>query len=117
MLQEAVHAAGSSALAALRYLTAADLVSAGILRPRADAESEAPRSGMYSRVHLLRLEQSGLFPKRFYPTVGRAAWLESEVVAWLKSRVAQRDVSPSRPMPQTRPRKVRGRAGRCAAAV
>jgi prophage regulatory protein len=87
----------------------------------------SPRYGVsFSRVHLRRLEAKGKFPHRFFPTPGRAAWLQSEIRAWLAARIAQRDALPHRQLPppdsrfpqrtQPRPRIVRGAAGRRAAA-
>lgn len=72
----------------------------------------AARFGVtFSKVHLARLEAKGQFPKRFHLTPGRCAWLQSEVRAWLASRVAQREALPVRETPK--PRVIRGTAGRC----
>jgi len=46
----------------------------------------------YTRVHIWRLEQRNLFPKRVRLGAGRVAWLEDEVDKWLRQRVAERDV-------------------------
>lgn len=47
----------------------------------------------YSKVHLWRLEKVGKFPKRVKVGAGRVAWVAEEVDAWVKERVAQRDVA------------------------
>jgi predicted DNA-binding transcriptional regulator AlpA len=47
----------------------------------------------YSRVHVGRLERSGLFPQRIVVGAGRAArvaWLASEVRAWLAEKANSR---------------------------
>ena len=54
-----------------------------------------PEKGIpYCREHIRRLEDAGRFPKRTklgdHPNA-RAAWLETEVDAWLDERVAARD--------------------------
>ena len=41
----------------------------------------------YSKVHLLRLEKQGIFPKRFNLTENRVGWLEEDVDRWIKERV------------------------------
>ena len=45
----------------------------------------------YSRVHLDRLERAGMFPRRIRLSPATVGWEESEVDAWLKSRMAERD--------------------------
>ena len=51
---------------------------------------------LYSYAHIDRLEKAGLFPKRVrlsrYRT-GRVGWMESEITAWLQSKLAERDAS------------------------
>ena len=48
---------------------------------------------LYSPQHIARLEKSGEFPKRVrlgpYRS-SRVGWIESEVRAWLSSRIANR---------------------------
>ncbi len=41
----------------------------------------------HSNVHLLRLEKEEKFPKRFYLTENRVAWLEEDVDRWIRERV------------------------------
>jgi prophage regulatory protein len=46
----------------------------------------------YTRQHLGRLEAAGRFPRRVrLGANGRVAWLESEIEAWIKARIAERD--------------------------
>ena len=45
---------------------------------------------LYSPQHIARLEKAGLFPKRVQLGPNRVGWLESEVLAWLDERLAQR---------------------------
>jgi predicted DNA-binding transcriptional regulator AlpA len=45
----------------------------------------------YSRAHLWRLWTAGKFPKPIKLSAGRNVWLESEIDAWLKCHVAERD--------------------------
>ena len=52
----------------------------------------------YTRMHLTRLEAAGKFPKRFYPTPGRCAWIEQEIAEWQMERVANRDVELCKPV-------------------
>ena len=51
---------------------------------------------LYSYAHIDRLEKAGLFPKRVrlsrYRT-GRVGWMESDITAWLQSKLAERDAS------------------------
>ena len=51
----------------------------------------------YDRSHLWRLCKKGEFPKPVPLGANRIAWLESEIEAWIKKRVAARD-SRGRPM-------------------
>jgi prophage regulatory protein len=46
----------------------------------------------YSRVHIWRLEQRNLFPKRVHLGDRRVAWVEDEIDEWLRLRVAARNV-------------------------
>jgi prophage regulatory protein len=45
----------------------------------------------YSKSHLWRLWTSGKFPKPVKLSTSRNAWLESDIDAWLETRVAERD--------------------------
>ena len=45
----------------------------------------------WSRIHCLRLEKQGKFPKRVVLGENSIRYLESEIVSWLKARVAERD--------------------------
>ena len=45
----------------------------------------------FTRQHVGRLERAGKFPRRVKVGELRVAWLESEVEAWIKARVAERD--------------------------
>ena len=45
----------------------------------------------YSAMHIYRLEKQGLFPKRLTLGPNSVGWLESEIDAWIKARVAERD--------------------------
>lgn len=55
----------------------------------------ADRKGIgYSRTHIDRLEAAGQFPKRVKLGEGRyaaVAWVEDEVDAFLRERIAERD--------------------------
>jgi prophage regulatory protein len=44
----------------------------------------------YSRVHIGRLEEQGLFPKRVRLGPHRCAWVLSEVDAWIRERMDNR---------------------------
>lgn len=49
---------------------------------------------LYSPAHIARLEQADQFPKRVRLGTGprgRVGWLETEVLDWLKARLALRD--------------------------
>jgi len=48
----------------------------------------------YSASHLWRLERAGQFPKRVRLGGNRVAWLQSEVSAWVESKLASRSDSP-----------------------
>ncbi len=47
---------------------------------------------LYSSQHIARLEKAGDFPKRVQLGPNRVGWVESEVLEWLKQRLAQREV-------------------------
>ena len=44
-----------------------------------------------SRSHLYALAQQGIFPKPVKLTERSSAWVESEVLAWIEERIAQRN--------------------------
>ena len=51
---------------------------------------------LYSPQHIARLEKAGLFPRRVRlgPHRGsRVGWLESEVMAWLTTRIETRETT------------------------
>lgn len=50
---------------------------------------------LYSPAHIARLEAVGLFPKRVRLGIGRVGWVEEEIDAWLRERIARRDASGS----------------------
>lgn len=45
---------------------------------------------VYSPQHIARLEKAGSFPKRVRLGQARVAWVEEEVMDWLKKRLAAR---------------------------
>lgn len=45
----------------------------------------------YTAQHILRLEGAGKFPKRLQLGANRVGWLQTEIEAWLKARIAERD--------------------------
>ena len=44
----------------------------------------------YSKAHLWRLWTAGKFPRPIKLSASRNVWLESDVDAWIKSRLAER---------------------------
>ena len=44
----------------------------------------------YSEAHIWRLEKAGKFPRRVRLGANRVGWVESEVEAWLNSKLAER---------------------------
>lgn len=50
---------------------------------------------LYSPAHIARLEHAGQFPRRVQLGVGRVGWVEEEIDAWLRERIARRDASGS----------------------
>jgi prophage regulatory protein len=44
----------------------------------------------YSKAHLWRLWTAGKFPRPVKLSASRNVWLESDVDAWIKSRLAER---------------------------
>jgi prophage regulatory protein len=47
----------------------------------------------YSRAHLYRLIKIGKFVKPIHLGTGRIAFVETEIDAWIKERVAERDAA------------------------
>jgi prophage regulatory protein len=47
----------------------------------------------YSASHIWRLERTGQFPQRVRLGQNRVAWLESEVDAWVDSKIAARTIN------------------------
>jgi len=45
----------------------------------------------YSKTQLWRLAKVGAFPKPIKVGAARNAWLEAEIDAWIKTRMAERD--------------------------
>jgi prophage regulatory protein len=45
----------------------------------------------HTKIHLGRLEKDNKFPKRVMVGANRVAWVEDEIIAWMKERVAARD--------------------------
>jgi prophage regulatory protein len=54
----------------------------------------------YSASHLWRLERAGQFPQRVRLGGNRVAWLQSEVSAWVESKLASRSDSPLQNKPK-----------------
>lgn len=44
----------------------------------------------YSPAHIARLEAAGKFPKRVRLGQGRVAWVEQEVLDWMKAKADER---------------------------
>ena len=57
----------------------------------------------YSASHLWRLERAGQFPKRVRLGGNRVAWLQSEVSAWVESKLASRSNSTQHGASQQKP--------------
>jgi prophage regulatory protein len=59
--------------------------------------ADLKRKGItYTNVHLRQLEKEGRFPKRVKPSgspIGRSAWIEAEIDAYIAARVAERDAA------------------------
>ena len=67
-----------------------------ITSPRLLSKKQVKDLVLYSYAHIDRLEKAGLFPKRVRLSphrMGRVGYLESEIHAWIKARLAQRDAS------------------------
>ncbi len=60
----------------------------------------------YSHAHLYRLEEKGLFPKRIKLGRHRVGWVEEEIEAWLKARMAERDADDAQPEGEAPPHPV-----------
>ncbi|MFZ2652018.1 MAG: AlpA family phage regulatory protein [Burkholderiaceae bacterium] len=45
----------------------------------------------FSRVHLDRLQKAGKFPRKIKIGANTASYLESEIMAWIDARCAERD--------------------------
>ena len=57
----------------------------------------------YSASHLWRLERAGQFPKRVRLGGNRIAWVQSEVSAWVESKLASRSDSTQHGASQQKP--------------
>jgi len=57
----------------------------------------------YSASHLWRLERAGQFPQRVRLGGNRIAWLQSEVSAWVESKLASRSNSTQHGASQQKP--------------
>ena len=57
----------------------------------------------YSASHLWRLERAGQFPKRVRLGGNRVAWVQSEVSAWVESKLASRSDSTQHGASQQKP--------------
>ena len=49
---------------------------------------------LYSPQHIDRLEKAGKFPRRVQLGPNRVGWIESEVMDWLDTRIADRENPP-----------------------
>jgi prophage regulatory protein len=56
--------------------------------------AERRRRVPFSDMHIWRLEQAGKFPKRIKLGDRRVGWDLDEVIAWIESRKALREVKP-----------------------
>ncbi len=56
-------------------------------------ESEVRKRVPYSSMHIRRLEDAGVFPRRvkLSPNGTAVGWIESEIEAYIEERVAERD--------------------------
>ena len=50
----------------------------------------------FSRVHVDRLQKAGQFPKKIKLGSNTAAYLESELMAWVEARCAERHIGGAR---------------------
>ena len=56
---------------------------------------EVVRRTSLSRATVYRLVQAGTFPHPVTLTGARTAWVETEITAWMQSRLASRDHQPT----------------------
>ena len=56
--------------------------------------AELRRLVPYSMQHILRLEKRGQFPARVTIGTNRVAWVRSEVMIWIETRMQQRQAGP-----------------------
>ena len=56
--------------------------------------AELRRLVPYSMQHILRLEKRGQFPARVTIGTNRVAWVRSEVMTWIETRMRQRQAGP-----------------------
>ena len=54
-----------------------------------------PKGIPHSKVQLWRLERQSKFPKRVSLSTNRFGWVEAEVDAWIKAKIAERDATTS----------------------
>ena len=47
----------------------------------------------YSPQHIARLEKAGKFPRRVQLGPNRVGWVETEITAWIRDRIDDRDRS------------------------
>jgi prophage regulatory protein len=57
------------------------------------SDLKAVKGITFSRSHLARLEDAGVFPKRVRIGANTIVWLESEVDAYIASKIAARDAA------------------------
>ena len=65
--------------------------------PRLLSKKQVKELVLYSHQHIQRLEHAGLFPKRVrlgHFRGSRVGWIESEIKAWLQTRINERDAAP-----------------------
>lgn len=55
------------------------------------ADLRAAKGVPYSRPHIYRLMDAGKFPKPIHCGGNRVAFVESEIDAWIASKIAERD--------------------------
>lgn len=68
-------------------ITKTDIATMAPAEDRFIGEAECKRITNLSRTTRWRLENSGNFPARRQISQSRVAWLRSEIMAWLESRV------------------------------
>ena len=61
------------------------------MRVLAYEDLKSEKGVSYSKPHIWRLEGAGLFPMHIKLGPGRNGWIESEVDAWIKAKIAERD--------------------------